>query len=436
MADLKKENILKLHPKLEKLMAGVSARMSAKEVFATSNAKQECINSGSTVLNLLIGGSRLPDGSFVCPGYPRGGITEIYGKESSGKTTLALTAVAQALAANGNTGTALYVDLEYAVKDKYAMNLGVDFRPPSLGGHGRVLRATPHDIEETEAIVNMAANGGIDIIVVDSVAALFSRRESERDTTNDKEKKQIAEVPRIMAAWMPKLQSIIARSKTCVIFINQTRDKIGAMGFTEDAKKTTTGGNALKFFSSARISLAPRTTSKASRMNPLTKETEDVPIATDVLVKMVKNKIDARQGHCGLITIRYGVGIDELRTTLNIAEAYGIVVHSKNGRKQSIFTFTSQKTGTKIEEIGIEKFRYELSSPRNASIYEEMSVLCTEKILEGFKAIDEKELANLESEAITKTYDNDDEDDNLNTPVNIIQESTDYSDLIDEGTEN
>lgn len=422
----------KMHPKLEKLMATTQTRLQLKDVFVTPSFRHDCINSGSTVINLLIGGSRLPDGSFVCPGYPKGGIVEIFGKESSGKTTLALTAVGQALAANGGTGTGLYVDLEYAVKDAYAMKLGVDFRPPNLGGHGRVLRSTPHSFEEAELIVNTAAMGGVDIIVVDSVAALVSKREFDRDPTNEKEKSGLAEIPRLMSRWIPKLQAFIARSKTSVIFINQTRDKIGAMGYTEEQLKSTTGGNALKFFASARMMLSPRQMSKAKRFNPLTKEQEDVPIATDIIVKMIKNKIDARQGHAGLITIRYGVGIDELRTTLNIAEAYGIIKKSKNAKKQDIYSFRSPKNGETLEEIGVEKFRYVLSSPKNSAMYEEVSELCTSRILEGFKAIDDAELAQLAEDAVVKIMSSEEDEDDYDqteTKVSEAEPGVDYNDL-------
>lgn len=432
MAD-KKNASGKLHPKLEKLVSSVTNRMAIKDVFVTASGRQECINTGSTVINLLIGGSRLGDGSFVCPGWPRGGIVEIFGRESSGKSTLALTATGQALAEHDGTGTGLYVDLEYAVKDNYAKKLGVDFRPPHLGGHGRALRATPHTFEETEAIVNNAALNGVDIIVIDSVAGLVSKREWQRDVTDPKEKQGVAEIPRLMSSWLPKLQGIIARTKTTVIFLNQMRAKIGYMGHGgEEFQNTTTGGNTLRYYAALRVFLQPRQVAKAKRWNPLTKENEDVPIATDVIVKMAKNKIDARQGHTGLVTIRYGIGIDELRTTLNIAEAYGIVKVSKNGKKQDVYRFKSPTTGEELEETGIEKFRFAISTPKHAGMYEEMSQLCTNKLLEGFKAIDDKELAQLAEDAVVKSFGDPDGDDYEDGPAPVETEAkagVDYDDI-------
>lgn len=400
----------KLHPKLAKFMANMEKKtgLEMNDLVVTPNLKMEHINTGSTVLNMLIGGSRVGDGSFLCPGWPRGKIVEIYGRESSGKSTIALMAAGQAVASNGGTGSVLYVDLEHAVVDAYALKLGVDFRPVELGGSGQAIRVAPHIFEETEALVNGAALHGVDLIVVDSVAGLVSRREASRDSTNEKEKQGVAEIPRLMSAWMPKLQQIIARTGTCVIFLNQTRDKIGAMGYTEEALKSTTGGNALKFWASLRMILKPKQSAKAKVFNPIIKEYEEVPVATDVEVKNVKNKIDARQGHTGLITIRYGVGIDEMRTMLNVAEAYNIVKMAKNAKKQEVYTFKSAATGQVIEAVGVEKFR--VAMQRNGTAFEEMMSACRDRIIQGFRAIDDEQLAQLAEDAVVKKIEDDSDD--------------------------
>lgn len=399
----------KMHPKLAKFMAGMEKKvgMDFQEVLASPSLRMDHINTGSTVLNLLIGGSRLPDGSFICPGYPKGKIIEIYGRESSGKSTIALMAAGQAIATNGGTGTVVYVDLEHAVVDSYAMKLGVDFRPPELGGSGNAIRVQPHTFEETEAIVNGAALNGVDLIVIDSVAGLVSRREISRNLVNEKEKQGVAEIPRLMSNWMPKLQAIIAKTGTVVLFTNQTRDKIGAMGYTEEALKSTTGGNALKFWASLRWMLKPKQSSKAKVFNPIIKDYEEVPVATDIEVKNIKNKIDARQGHTGLITVRYGVGIDELRTMMNVAEAYDIVVHTKNKLKQDVYTYKSPGQGVEITATGIEKFRVAIS--RNKAAFQEMMDACRDRIVQGFRAIDDEQLAQLAEDAVTKKLDDDDD---------------------------
>jgi len=399
----------KIHPNIAKFLSTMEKRtgLNMKDMLVTPSLKMEHINTGSTVLNLLIGGSRLPDGSFLCPGWPRGKIVEVYGRESSGKSTIALMAAGQAIASKGGTGSVLYVDLEHAVIDAYALKLGVDFRPVELGGSGNAIRVQPHTFEETESLVNGAALHGIDLIVVDSVAGLVSRREIQRNVANEKEKQGMAEIPRLMSTWMPKIQAIIAKTGTCLIFTNQTRDKIGAMGYTEEALKSTTGGNALKFWSSIRLMLKPKQSAKAKIWNPIIKEYEEVPVSTDIEVKNIKNKIDARQGHTGLITIRYGVGIDELRTMMNVAEAYGIVKHSKNARKQDIYTYKSPATGKEVEAIGIEKFRVAIQ--KDSVMFEEMMSMCRDKIIQGFRAIDDEQLASLAEDAITKRMDEDDD---------------------------
>lgn len=403
----------KLHPKLKTFLGTMQKRtkIDMEDIIASSNVKMQCIDTGSSVINLLIGGTRDADGKFICPGWPRGKISEIFGRESSGKTTICLMAAGQAIQ---NGGTVLYVDLEHAVTDSYAQKLGTDFRAPELGGNGNAIRVCPHSFEETEVIVNGAAISGIDLIIVDSVAGLVSKKELQRDISDDKQKQQIAEVPRLMSAWMPKLQSIIAKTNSAVIFTNQTRDKIGAMGFTEETLKSTTGGNALKFWASLRMILKPKTVSKAKVFNPLLKEYQELPVSSDIEVKNVKNKIDARQGHSGLITIRYGVGIDELRTMMNVALAYNIVSKTKNKQKSEVFTFKNPKDGKVIESVGIEKFRVSLS--RTEGALETMMELCHQKILEGFKAIDDSELAALAEDAVQTSLESDDDYDDSAPP--------------------
>lgn len=426
-----KELNVKLHPKLEKWRKAIEKK-GLVDAIVESSFEVGYINTGSTVLNLLIGGTRLSDGSFVCPGWPRSSIVEIIGRESSGKTTIALTAMAHAIAAGG---AGVYVDLECAVKDHYAGKLGVDFRSISVGGDGKAIRVSPHTFEETEAIVTAAALNGVDLVVVDSVAGLVSRREIMRDTSNEKEKLGIAEIPRLMSQWMPKLQNIISRTKTCVIFTNQTRDKIGAFGHNEETIKGTTGGNALKFWASIRVWLKPKMATKAKKWNPLLGEFVDIQIANDVECKMIKNKIDAKQGHAGLLTIRYGIGIDELRTMMNVAEAYDIVKVSKKKKdsdskgidkekkeeKNAEYSFTPPKSGKTISEKGIEKFR--LALLRSPEMLKDFNELCQERIIQGYDQVDDEELARLADGAEYKSYDDDGEEYTGGEPPEVSTES-------------
>ena len=391
---------VKLHPKLSKLKTSIEKRSKITDVFIEPSFKMNHINTGSTVLNMLIGGSRLKDGHFLCPGWPRGKIVEIFGRESSGKTTIALHAMAQGIINNGlGDGCGLYVDLETAIVDTYAMKLGVDFRAPEVGGDGLATRVAPHSFQETETIVMTAALNAVDVIVIDSVAAMVSDRENQRNISDPKQKQGIAEVPRLMATWMPKLQRVISDTGTLVIFLNQTRDKIGSIGFSEEATKTTTGGNALKFFSAIRMMLKPKRSTKAKIWNPILKEREEVQISTDIECKMIKNKIDAKQGHSGLVTIRYGVGVDELRTMLNVAEAYDIVKKTKNAKKQDVYKFHGESGD--LEAIGMERFRLGLKKNNDGEMMKELISLCQECIVRGYKAIDDETLAGLAEGAVT-----------------------------------
>ncbi len=419
----KNNGIVRWHPKIAAWRKMNEKRLNLDDIIVQPSFSVSCINTGSTVINILIGGSRLEDGSFVCPGWPKGRIIEIFGRESSGKSTIAMMAMGQAIQQGGGSGCGLYVDLEHAVVDAYALKLGCDFRPPELGGTGAAIRVAPHTFEETEAIVDSAALAGVDMIVIDSVAGFVSKREFERDITDEKQKLGVAEIPRLMAGWMPKLQDIISRTGTTVIFLNQTRDKIGVgpMAKSEEAKKTTTGGNALKFWASIRMMLQPKQSAKASIFNPVTKQREEVPVATDVLVKNIKNKIDARQGHTGLITLRYGVGIDELRTMMNVAEAYQIVKMKKTKGQPTVYKFESPSTGVVIEANGIERFRMAVQKDQTA--FNEFIGLCTEKIREGFKAIDDETLATLhENAVVTRNDDYEDEYEDNGPPQEVSPE--------------
>lgn len=393
-------NKIKLHPKLRSFRSSLEKRMDISDVFVEPSFKMDCINTGSTVLNMLIGGSRLKDGSFICPGWPRGKIIEIFGRESSGKTTFALHAMAQAISNGGKMdGCGLYIDLETAIVDTYAMKLGVDFRHVDIGGNGLATRVAPHSFEETATLVMAAALHAVDVIVIDSVAALVSNRENSRNLLDAKQKQGVAEIPRLMATWIPKLQRVISDTGTVVIFLNQTRDKIGAIGYSEEALKSTTGGNTLKFFAAIRMMLKPKRSTKAKVWNPILKEKEDVAIATDVECKMIKNKIDAKQGHSGLVTIRYGVGVDELRTMMNVAEAYDIVKKKKNKMKQDVYSFHGESGD--IEATGIERFRLGMQKRNGGAMMKEMISLCKDCIVQGYKAIDDETLAQLAEDAVT-----------------------------------
>ena len=217
-------------------------------------ANVEVIPSGSLALDLALG----------VGGYPRGRIVEIYGPESSGKTTLTLHAIAEAQA---NGGIAAFVDAEHALDPVYAKNLGVDL--------DSLLISQPANGEEAVEIVEtLVRSGAVDLIIVDSVAALVPRAEIEGNMGDA----QMGLQARLMSQALRKLSSAVSKSKTCVIFTNQLRMKIG---ITFGNPETTTGGMALKFYCSLRLDIR--------RIGSLKESAQFV--GNETRVKVVKNKV-------------------------------------------------------------------------------------------------------------------------------------------------
>src|ERR1044071_6605009 len=204
------------------------------------------------------------DAAIRVGGIPRGRVTEIYGPESSGKTTLCLHVVANA---QRNGGVAAFIDAEHALDTEYARKLGVDVEA--------LLISQPDTGEQALEICEiLVRSGGIDVVVVDSVAALVPRAELEREMGDS----HMGLQARLMSHALRKLTGCISKSKTCVIFINQLRMKIGVMFGNPE---TTTGGNALKFYSSVRLDIRRIETLKSGQDS----------IGSRVRVKIVKNKL-------------------------------------------------------------------------------------------------------------------------------------------------
>lgn len=297
----------------DKVQALESARLQIDKQFGKGSLMRLGDSGSDYTIDSIPSGSILLDEALGIGGYPRGRVIEIYGPESSGKTTLALHAIAECQKAGG---IAAFIDAEHALDPAYARNLGVNIddlwiSQPDTGEQA---------LEITESLIR---SGAIDLIVVDSVAALTPQAEIDGEMGDS----HMGLQARLMSQALRKITGILSKSQTSIIFINQIRMKIGVMFGNPE---TTTGGNALKFYSSVRIDVR--------KIETLSKNADNV-IGNRIRVKIVKNKV-APPFRKVEIDLMFGKGISYESSILDAAVKYDLV-----GKSGSWYSYQDEKIG-------------------------------------------------------------------------------------------
>lgn len=302
------------------------------------------IATGSIVFDFLIGGEANRHGVQPCPGVPRKRVTQIWGHESAGKTTFALSVAAQACR---DGGTVLYVDWENAIVPDYAEALGVP-----VTDQERFELVQPDTLEDGLKLAVIYALAGVDLIVFDSVGAAVPARIANRDLSDVGEQARVGELQAVWSQELPNLRSACVKKNAAVLGISQIRAKIGGMG--RGPKTQPQGGNAWKFYSDVRLELRKYKTEKTKLYDALIHKKDDRVTGSVSRAKVIKCKLSNSQGREALFYLRHGEGIDDVRSMMEIGVSHGVI------KKGGAWLTWTTPDGEEIKVQGTENFRKEL----------------------------------------------------------------------------
>lgn len=308
------------------LAAEVILKKIGAKPITDHSGSYDAVSTGSALVDDLIGGTMAQDGKPVCPGFPRKRITEVFGAESSGKTTLALHAIAEV---QRQGGWAVFLDFEHAIHHGYAKSLGVSF------DRKKMLLYQPDFMEQGFEFMFLGIMSGADLVVVDSVAAMVPRSELEKGITDAA---TIGAQARLMSQNLPKITAWVNNENALkrnprgasIVFINQVRSAVNTGG-GRGSDKTTSGGNALKFYASLRLQSTRIRAESVKKKDKFTGKERTFPFGNHTQIKVVKSKMDSKQGHTTDVFIRYGVGIDEFYSIIEAGVTNNLITKRKGG---------------------------------------------------------------------------------------------------------
>jgi recombination protein RecA len=374
------------------------------------------VSTGSFIMDHMIGGTPSADGTGPkCPGYPRRHITELFGAESSGKTTAALEAVAEA---QRQGGIAMFLDFEHSLDSQYAKRIGVKFQDDYF------LNYQPDTMEEGWKHLYFGLRSGVDIIVVDSIAAMVPAEELKKKIDDPA---RIGAVARALAQILPKMGTwlhspvhSINPLGTAIIFINQTRALIssGSKGDNEN----TAGGKALKFYAALRLKFTRTGSASVKKKDPFTGKERTFQYGNYTIVKLVKSKVDGKQGLTSNIFIRYNHGIDDYYSLIEAAATTGQLKKGGGGN----YEFNGQTFR------GMDKIRAYLMD--NEVLFEALRAKVLNAVRDDVE-IAEEELSDEDAMLQSAKEVFGEEDDGDTTPEDITLDGSDLADGSDDESE-